>query len=335
MKRVFFVAFLFPLPTSCRTHSEECCASRSRPYRCTRWATFRCWMRRMVRPSSSSSARSCTACMKARVSCVAPPLPCARRRASWHRTTRSCCSCHRTSRSHQPQRRSGRRWSHMVRSAMSRWCMTCEIWWHACENARRSRWSSLLCAVDLFLRGRAPNPDNYKGGKRSKDFWKQSETRAQLRERMKGKAVRLEIHDEESISMINAPGRKPTGAVFVFFEEPAAADEALRSIASAPDPGNVLKRRADRLAKAMRDGVANASSSHLTLQETPHELLAALGDGKRVCAKRAPEPSDVLWQNLAAGPRERRWRQLRRTSMIALARAHRHGDHCRHHLHQS
>lgn len=170
---------------------------------------------------------------------------------------------------------------------------------------------------DLFLRGRAPNPNNYKGGKRSKDFWKQSETRAQLRERMKGKAIRLEIHDEESISMMKAPGRKPTGAVFVFFEEPAAADQALRSIASAPDPGSVLKRRADRLSKAVRDGVANASSSHLALKETPPELLAALGDGKRISAKRAPEPSDVLWQNLAAGPRERWWRQLR-TSLVVL-----------------
>ena len=125
------------------------------------------------------------------------------------------------------------------------------------------------------------------------------------------------------------------GVAFVTFTEPAAAERAISGINDAQATGILQHELAPLFVpttsgddEAMADGRAaggggaaggGAAGRGARARVAPGGADATAGGGK-IHARRAPEPSDVTWENLHVGPMERLWRQFFSTlAMLGIA----------------
>lgn len=161
---------------------------------------------------------------------------------------------------------------------------------------------------EFFLRGWAPTTEKFeaKGGKSSKPFWQQAELNAALKVRKEGAEFRLQEHDAASCAQVLGQKRGNVGRAFVTFEQPEGAEAALKAISEAKEPSKVV-----------------LASFFASRKVHPEEaLLVTLGGGQKLHAKKAPEPTNILWENAGADQGVRRKRQLLSTGlMLALSLA--------------
>ena len=92
---------------------------------------------------------------------------------------------------------------------------------------------------EAYLKGHAPDAKLYekKGGKKSKAYWGQAAKRAALRVKVEGATYRLNEHDEATANLLRTEGPSRaagTGLVFVTFDDPLAAERAVRTIVDFP-----------------------------------------------------------------------------------------------------
>ena len=123
---------------------------------------------------------------------------------------------------------------------------------------------------------------------------------------MENAAQSLRSHDDESRTVLEQQKtgdengkRAEGGIVFVTFAAPEAAARAISA---------VNRCRTESTTRRELGALFEVSSA-----ATPERAA-------RIRARRAPEPSDVMWENLHVSPREQMWRQLASTLiMFAIA----------------
>ena len=113
------------------------------------------------------------------------------------------------------------------------------------------------------------------------------------------------------------------GVAFVTFTEPNAAARAITAIKDAHVHGMIRNELAPLFDRPVEDVEADGADVGGAARGTRARIEPAGGDGNgalRISARRAPEPSDVTWEDLHVGYMEKLWRQFFSTlAMLAIA----------------
>ena len=176
--------------------------------------------------------------------------------------------------------------------------------------------------------------------------------RAALLARVEAAATQVRTHDDESLAMLRQvaadigtagsdseyatvptpcgpaqifedPGRRG-GVAFVTFRDPQSAADAIRAIHETQRfggvPGDMFVGPNEMTTKSSAESAEGGAEQVAGLPPVPAQAASPSEMGGRIPlrARRAPEPSDVMWENLHVGPRERFYRHFLSTACMLL-----------------